>query len=142
MATTLICQLENETKARFDLVLADDENPDTVAAVLKEIDTYNGIRCLMGHVVISGQTIWVPTHINFFGTPNMVTRTPGVAYLYAPGQSICFNYGTTTESARVNRFGAVPPSQLEILKSIGELVWRRTVTDYVRRPVILTMKRK
>jgi hypothetical protein len=141
MITQLRCSLENESKASFDVDLVDN-NPDTVRAILDEIDRYEGIRCLMGHVVISGQTIWVPSHVTFLGQPNWVTRQPGFVYIYAPGQSICFNYGLTTESAKVNHFGTVPSNQLPTLREIGELVWRRTVTDYVRRPVILKMVRK
>ena len=53
---------------------------------------------MLGHVVISGETNWFPTRIVHLGRSNMVDRTLGAVYLYAPGQTICMTYGSITES--------------------------------------------
>jgi len=113
-----------EFKAR----LLVDENPE----VIKTIRANLPLKSVLGHVVISGEAIWAPTKIVFLGKGNMVKRSPGAVYLYAPGQTICMTYGSITESALVNKFGQVIDEHLPRLQELGNIVWRKTVADFQR----------
>src|SRR5580704_3007209 len=44
------------------------------------------LQSVLGHVVVSGEAIWMPTRIVHLGRSNMVQRHPGAVYFYAPGQ--------------------------------------------------------
>ncbi|CAH1652422.1 MAG: hypothetical protein KF735_17555 [Chelatococcus sp.] len=107
-------------------------NPELCAAIRAMLP----LKSLFGHVVISGDGIWLPSRLVYMGKPVMVTRTVGSVYLNAPGQSICLTYGAITETAVVNEFAHVEDDSLAALKSVGDAVWRRTVTDPVRRSVL------
>ncbi|KAF8548865.1 hypothetical protein OG21DRAFT_1526205 [Imleria badia] len=65
------------------------------------------LKSVLAHVVISGQTFWMPTRILSLGPGNTVEREPGAVYFHAPGQTICVCYGAITETAKVNQFGRV-----------------------------------
>ncbi len=108
-----------------------DENPDVIAQVLAQLP----LRSVLGHVVVSGEGIWLPTRIVHLGRNNMVQRTPGSVYLYAPGQSICLTYGEITETATVNKFGQVLDDDLPTLRRLGEHVWQQTVAQ-PRRSIV------
>ena len=66
----------------------------------------------------------------------MVQRSLGSVYFNAPGQTICITYGVITETAVVNEFARIEEDGVPELRRLGEAVWRRTVTDPVRRPVL------
>ena len=115
----------------FRVGLMHEENPDVVAKVLETLP----FESLAGHVVISGEGFWMPTKIVHLGRNNMVTRTPGSVYFYAPGQTICMTYGAITESALVNKFGQVFEEDMDVFRSLGQTVWEKTVADPVKETV-------
>jgi hypothetical protein len=113
-----------------------DENPDVIAQVLAQLP----LSSVLGHVVVSGETIWVPTRIVHLGRNNMVQRTLGSVYLYAPGQTICLTYGSITESATVNTFGRVLDDDLPTLRRLGEHVYQQTVAQPRRSVVKINLR--
>lgn len=122
---------------KFRVQLLAQDNPDVVAQVLKQLP----LNSVLGHVVVSGEAIWMPTKIVHLGKSNMVKRSPGAVYLYAPGQTICLTYGAITESATVNKFGQVLESDLPALAKLGALVWDQTVAQPRRNIVNITVRR-
>jgi hypothetical protein len=114
-----------EADLRFRASLRADDNPDVVGEVVKRLP----LESVLGHVVVSGETIWLPTRIVHLGRSNMVSRTVGAVYLYAPGQTICLTYGSITESASINKFGQVLESDLPILRRLGAYVFDQTVAS-------------
>ncbi|NTF91505.1 DUF3830 family protein [Agrobacterium rhizogenes] len=121
----------------FRAKLLPQDNPDVVEQVLAQLP----LKSVLGHVVISGEAIWMPTRIVHLGRSNMVQRHPGAVYLYAPGQTICLTYGKITESANVNKFAEVFEEDLPILQELGEIVYDKTVA-LPRRNVIEINVRK
>lgn len=121
----------------FKVELLTQDNPDVIAQVMKQLP----LRSVLGHVVVSGEAIWTPTRIVHLGRSNMVPRSPGAVYLYAPGQSICMTYGRITESAKVNKFGQVRESDLDTLRKLGEFVWQNTVALPRRSIVEINVRR-
>jgi len=115
----------------FRVRLLTQDNPDVVEKVLEQLP----LKSVLGHVVISGQTIWLPTRIVHLGRNNMVARHLGAVYLYAPGQTICLCYGKITESANINKFAEVYEEDLPILQQLGEQVYQQTVAQ-PRRNII------
>ena len=113
-----------------------DENPDVIAQVLAQLPLHS----VLGHVVVSGEGIWLPTRIVHLGRNNMIQRTPGSVYLYAPGQSICLTYGEITESATVNKFGQVLDDDLPTLRRLGEHVYQQTVAQPRRSIVKINLR--
>lgn len=113
-----------------------DENPEMVDRVLQSLP----LESSLGHVVISGETIWFPTRIVHLGGTNMVKRTPGSVYFNAPGQSICFTCGSITESAMVNKFGQVFDEDMPILRDLGTVVWNKTIANARKELVKITMQ--
>jgi hypothetical protein len=114
-----------EARINFRVRLMRQENPDVVERVLESLP----LDSLAGHVVVSGEAIWLPTRIVHLGRSHMVKRSPGAVYLYAPGQTICLTYGAITEAALVNKFGQVFEEDMEALKTLGQFVWQKTVAD-------------
>lgn len=114
-----------------------EDNPDVVEQVLSQLP----LKSVLGHVVISGETIWIPTRIVHLGRNNMVQRHPGAVYLYAPGQTICLTYGKITESATVNKFAEVFEEDLPILLKLGGLVYEQTVAQPRRNIVQINVRR-
>lgn len=113
------------------------ENPDVVEQVLAQLP----LKSVLGHVVISGEAIWMPTRIVHLGRNNMVQRHPGAVYLYAPGQTICLTYGRITESANVNKFAEVLEDDLPTLQELGTLVYDQTVSQPRRNIVEINVRR-
>jgi hypothetical protein len=109
-----------------------EENPDVVALILSQLP----FSTFLGHVVIAGETFWMPTRILALGGSNMVERQLGSVYYYAPGATINVCYGSVTEKAKVNKFAQVYDDDLETLRSIGELVYQQTVA----RPTTTTVR--
>jgi hypothetical protein len=121
----------------FKAKLLVKENPDVIAQVMKQLP----LESVFGHVVISGEAIWIPTRIVHLGKSNMVKRHPGAVYLYAPGQTICITYGSITESALVNKFAEVLEEDLPKLAKLGEIVWGNTVAQ-PRKQIVNVMVRR
>jgi hypothetical protein len=122
---------------KFRVQLLTQENPDVIAQVLQQLPLHS----VLGHVVISGEAIWMPTKIVHLGKSNMVKRSPGAVYLYAPGQTICLTYGAITESALVNKFGQVFDSDLPQLAKLGEFVYAQTIAEPQKNLVNITVRR-
>ena len=121
----------------FRAKLLAHENPDVVRQVLAQLP----LQSVLGHVVVSGEAIWLPTRIVHLGRSNMIERSPGAVYLYAPGQTICLTYGRVTESAKVNKFGEVFGSDLPTLRRLGEIVYEQTVAQPRRSIVEVNVRR-
>jgi hypothetical protein len=122
---------------KFRVQLLTQDNPDVIAQVLNQLP----LDSVLGHVVISGEAIWMPTKIVHLGKSNMVKRSPGAVYLYAPGQTICLTYGAITESALVNKFGQVLESDLPQLAKLGDIVYSQTVAEPRKNLVNITVRR-
>jgi hypothetical protein len=122
---------------KFRVQLLTQDNPDVIAQVLNQLP----LDSVLGHVVISGEAIWMPTKIVHLGKSNMVKRSPGAVYLYAPGQTICLTYGAITESALVNKFGQVLESDLPQLAKLGDIVYSQTVAVPRKNLVNITVRR-
>lgn len=120
---------------RAKLLLKD--NPDVIEQVLTQLP----LKSVLGHVVISGEAIWMPTRIVHLGRNNMVQRHPGAVYLYAPGQTICLTYGKITESATVNKFAEVFEDDLQTLQTLGGIVYEQTVAQPCRSIVEINVRR-
>jgi hypothetical protein len=120
---------------RADLMA--DANPDVVSAVMTQLP----LSSVLGHVVVSGETIWAPTRIVHLGCSNMVPRRIGSVYLYAPGQTICMCYGRITESANINQFAQVIDSDLPKLQALGMAVWNKSVAQPCREIVNVTIRK-
>jgi hypothetical protein len=121
----------------FRAKLLIQDNPDVVEQVLAQLP----LKSVLGHVVISGEAIWMPTRIVHLGRTNMVQRHPGAVYLYAPGQTICLTYGKITESANVNKFAEVFDEDLATLQQLGEIVYEQTVALPRRTVVEINVRR-
>lgn len=121
----------------FRAKLLREDNPDVVEQVLAQLP----LQSVLGHVVISGEAIWMPTRIVHLGRTNMVPRHPGAVYLYAPGQTICLTYGLITESAKVNKFAEVLEEDLPALRKLGGLVYQETVAQPRRTIVEINVRR-
>jgi len=121
----------------FRAKLLTEDNPDVVEQVLAQLP----LSSVLGHVVVSGEAIWMPTRIVHLGRTNMVQRHPGAVYLYAPGQTICLTYGRITESATVNKFAEVLEEDLPLLAKVGAYVWENTVAQPRRKVVEINVKR-
>lgn len=126
-----------DLKLAFTARLLMQDNPEVISAVLKQLP----LKSVLGHVVVSGEAIWAPTRIVHLGRSNMVQRTVGAVYLYAPGQSICMTYGRITESANVNKFAQVIESDLPALRTLGAAVWDKTVASPRREIVNVNIQR-
>ena len=100
-----------------------DQNPELTKKFLEQLP----VESMMGHVVISGETMWFPTKILHFGPNRMVKRAVGDIYFFASGQSVCMTYGSITESAKVNKFGEVVAEDIPTLKKVGKEILDRTV---------------
>jgi hypothetical protein len=120
----------------FRVQLLEADNPDVVNQVLRSLP----FESVLGHVVVSGEAIWSPTRIVHLGRGNMVKRTPGTVYLFAPGQSICLTYGSITESAPVNKFGQVVDEDMDALRKLGRIVWNNTVAAPRREIVRISIR--
>lgn len=108
-----------------------EQNKSTCEAVLGVLPT----ESIIGHVVVSGGGLWLPTRLTYLGPRASVQRQRGSVYFYPPMQSVCITYGAISESAYVNEFGRVDESDLDALTSIGEHVWDNTIIDPSRRIV-------
>lgn len=121
----------------FRATLLAKENPDVVDQVLAQLP----LKSVLGHVVVSGEAIWMPTRIVHLGRNNMVQRHPGAVYLYAPGQTICLTYGKITESANINKFAEVFEEDLPKLQHLGTLVYDQTVAQPRRNIIEINVRR-
>jgi len=113
------------TKLSFRAELLPEENPEVVKLVLQQLP----FSSVLGHVIVAGETFWMPTKILSLGGSNMVERQPGAVYHYAPGQTINICYGEVTETAKVNKFAQIYHDDLGKLETVGKLVYDKTVSS-------------
>lgn len=109
--------------------LLDQENPESAEAVWDALP----IESSLGHTVVSGGGVWVPTTIVHLGATVPRQRTIGSVYFYGPMQILAMTYGQISESAFVNEVGRVRESDLPALRQIGELVWDQTIASGERQ---------
>lgn len=107
------------------------ENPSISEKVWSRLPS----ESLMGHVVISGESMWFPTRIVHLGPNVMVNRQIGDVYFFGSGQSIVITYGDITESAKVNKFAQVRDQDIEVLRRVGKKVLEYTVMNAQRKSV-------
>jgi hypothetical protein len=134
MSSPMLLFSVSGTQLSFRASLLTADNPSIIALVRDQLP----LESVLGHVVISGETFWVPTRILSLGKGNMVQRQPGAVYYYAPGQTICVCYGRITESAKINQFSRVLEADFDNLQAIGKLVYQQTVAD--ENPTIVRIK--
>lgn len=112
-------------------------NPATCELVWESMP----LESIVGHVVVSGGGLWIPTRAIHLGPRAALRRTRGSVYFYPPMQSICITYGDVSESAYVNEFARVCPDDLGILSNIGKYVWDRTIIEPHCRIARVTLQR-
>ncbi|WP_176086866.1 cyclophilin-like fold protein [Martelella sp. HB161492] len=121
---------------RLRIGLEPERNPELVDAVAGQLP----LTSPMGHVVVSGEGIWLPSRLVYLGEPRMVQRQKGSVYINAPGQSICMTYGHVTETAVVNQFGMVSEEDFDALEKLGQAVWKMTVEQPRRVSVVARLE--
>jgi hypothetical protein len=99
------------------------------------------LETIIGHVVVSGGGLWIPTRATYTGPRVAVPRRRGSVYFYPPMQAICLTYGAISESAFVNEFGRVPDEDLDTLTAIGRHVWDTTIIHPARAIVRVSLDR-
>ncbi|MFT4212877.1 MAG: DUF3830 family protein [Microbacterium sp.] len=124
-----------DTDLAVTVDLLDEVNPESVAALWRALP----IESSLGHTVVSGGGIWVPTTIVHLGQTVPRRRTIGSVYLYGPMQIVALTYGQISESAFVNEVGRVREQDLDTLTRIGQLVWHNTIASGESRltPVVI-----
>jgi hypothetical protein len=125
-ARALLFSVEN-TKLSFRAALLSDKNPDVVRLVVAQLP----FRTFAGHVVVAGETLWMPTKVVSLGGTNMVKREAGSVYFYEPGTQFNICYGRVTESNPVNQFAQVYDEDLDNLRAVGRLACDQTFTQDV-----------
>jgi hypothetical protein len=127
---SLLFSVEN-TEWSFRAKLLRDKNAALVALVAQ----YLPFETFLGHVVVAGETLWMPTEIVSLTTDNMVERKVGSVYFYGPGAQINICYGEVTEANPVNQFAQVYDEDLDNLRAVGNLVCKETFTKDVPRVI-------
>ena len=124
-----------DTELGVTVDLLDEVNPESADALWDALP----ITSSLGHTVVSGGGVWIPTTIVHLGRTVPRQRTIGSVYLYGPMQIVAMTYGQISESAFVNEVGRVRGDDLETLTRIGELVWENTIASGESRltPVLI-----
>lgn len=125
------------TDYKVTIDLSDDTNKES-ADLVWEMMPHESI---IGHVVVSGGGLWIPTRAVYTGPRVSVQRKPGSVYFYPPMQAICITYGEVRESAFVNEIGRVRDSDLGVLAELGKHVWDYTVVEPKKRPQRVSLNR-
>lgn len=111
----------------FRIQLHQDANPEVVQGI-------RGIlpwESFLLHVVVAGETIYMPAPTISLTTKNMVPRRPGTVYFNTTSQSICFCYGIVTESTPVNQFAQVLDEDFPNLIRLGKVVYEQNISRKV-----------
>jgi len=103
----------------FRMRLLSRENADVVKNILALLP----LEGFLLHVVVAGETIYMPAPSVALDSRNMVERRKGTVYYNTTSQSICFCYGAVTESTPVNQFAQVLEEDLEHLEKLGRVVY-------------------
>ena len=107
------------------------KNPDVVKNILAILP----LRSFLLHVVVAGETIYMPAPSVSLNSKNMVERRIGTIYYNTTSQSICICYGAVTESTLVNKFAQVLEEDLPKLERLGRLVYEQTIS--LKLPTII-----
>ncbi|KAJ3536212.1 hypothetical protein NM208_g6818 [Fusarium decemcellulare] len=121
----------------FRMEVLHDLNPDIVDGILSILPW----QSFLLHVVVAGETIYMPAPSISLTTRNMVPRRPGVVYFNTTSQSICFCYGVVTESTLVNQFAQVVEQDLPKLIQLGRVVYEQNISRKVPQIVSATVTR-
>ena len=113
----------------FRVRLLRDENPNVVDNLLSVLP----LESFLLHVVVAGETIYLPAPTFSLSSKHMVKRTRGTVYYNTTSQSICICYGAVTESTPVNQFAQVLEDDLPHLSRLGKLVYDQTISRHVPR---------
>ncbi|WP_138927906.1 hypothetical protein [Verminephrobacter aporrectodeae] len=118
-------------------------NVDITTAVMNCIDVH-GIDCQPGIDMLAGEILYLPTRVNYLGSPTNYHDTPGYIYLDPPTQRICFNFGSSSSiAALVPVFGNVAVvGDLNTLKRVAERVWSDSVLAFDRQIFRMRITRK
>ena len=111
--------------------MLEEENPEVCRKMREKLP----FESMMGHAVVSGETMWFPTRVIHSGPNYMVPRQIGDLYFFTSGQSVCITYGVITESAKVNKFAAVLPEDIPTLQQAGRLVYEKTINSAQKEAV-------
>lgn len=114
----------HNTNLSFHARLLLAKNPDLCAQIIEALS----LKTFLGHVVVAGETLWMPTKIVHYGTANMVERVKGSVYFYGPGTQINVCWGEVTETNPVNQFAQVYDEDLFALREVGKLAEEQTFT--------------
>ncbi|CAH0045577.1 unnamed protein product [Clonostachys solani] len=120
----------------FRMRLQSDANPEVVQGILSQLPLES--FCL--HVVVAGETIYMPAPSISLGSKNMVERRMGTVYFNTTSQSICFCYGAVTESTKVNQFADVVEEDLSNLIRFGKLVYQETINRRLPKIVPISVR--
>lgn len=133
-APALLFSVEN-TELSFRAKLLEDKNPQLVSLVMASLP----IKTFAGHVVVAGETLWMPTQIVSLTHDNMVKREPGQVYFYGAGTQFNICYGEVTEKNPVNHFAQIYEEDMEKLRSVGKLACEETFTKGVPKVLRITV---
>ncbi|KAI6091429.1 hypothetical protein F4821DRAFT_281288 [Hypoxylon rubiginosum] len=117
----------------FHMRLLSETNAEVVNSFLGLIP----IESFLLHVVIAGETFYMPVPSFSLSSKNMVQRRKGVVYYNTGSQSICFCYGTVTESTMVNQFAEVFEEDFPRMEQLGKVIYKQTINS--RNPKIVTL---
>ncbi|RSL50743.1 hypothetical protein CEP53_008678 [Fusarium sp. AF-6] len=122
-------------KLSFRMRLLHEENPDIVDGMLGILPW----ESFLLHVVVAGETIYMPAPSISLKAKNMVPRSPGVVYFNTTSQSICLCYGVVTERTLVNQFAQVLEEDLPRLVQLGKVVFEQNISCKVPKIVPVTV---
>ena len=100
---------------------------DANQRLVEDILSICPLNSFLLHVVVAGETIYLPVPSVPVRSKIMVTRRKGAIYYNAIGQSICICYGSVTESTLVNQFAQVLEEDMPELEYLGRLVIQQTM---------------
>ncbi|RSL48876.1 hypothetical protein CEP54_012707 [Fusarium duplospermum] len=119
----------------FRMKLLHAENPDIAEGMLGILPW----ESFLLHVVVAGETIYIPAPSISLKAKNMVPRGPGVVYFNTTSQSICLCYGVVTERRLVNQFAQVLEEDLPRLVRLGKVVFEQNISCKVPKIVPVTV---
>ncbi|KAI1776951.1 hypothetical protein F4818DRAFT_457550 [Hypoxylon cercidicola] len=137
MASPRVLKITGPSPAlSFRMELLSEVNPEVVNNLLSIIP----VESFLLHVVIAGETFYMPVPSFSLSSKNMVQRRKGVVYYNTGSQSICFCYGAVTESTMVNQFAVVLEDDLPRMEELGKVVYEQTINCRIPKIVTLTIR--
>lgn len=121
----------------FRARLLQSQNADVVDKLL----SVTPLRSFLLHVVVAGETIYLPAPTFSLSAKHMVERRKGTIYYNTTSQSICICYGSVTESTLVNQIAQVAEEDLPKLVGLGKLVYEQTINRETPRIVQISIQK-